>query len=299
MKLAYHGSISGEPSGFLTHFGSFAAAAQRVETLFCANEIRALNSQRGVFHVFDSIGQKFLREETPAEALNAFVAFAKNSKVFKVALDTIKPLYLEDCWDDDPIGSAGIKAIAGRNKLSREQRQQLADIFQPFDGIIYPDDIFRKLTQQDFEGMKSAICQDSVFGGELEKRKAKLGTERFTLDEPFEIVWTYYTKKLFEWAKANNFDSFAYQSQHEGAHEHSFHVTFDPKQVQVVESRIFCPETYLSAVSPIFKERLSTVRSDEQGFAIGQDIFLDAENLDRFWRPTGSGLVAISEPSPF
>lgn len=285
MIEAYHGSVIGSSGGFMSHFGPFLAAAQRLETLFCAQVFYAFDPKKEEIIVIDKASGMIVGQKKPLDVLDAFASYIQTARVSQVGLDIRKPLFLNDCWEDDPIGSGGLDVVAGTKGLSRPQRRSLAQLFKPFDRLIWPQDIQEKLSPERILYMKASLAADPMFADALDKRRHMLGESRFRRDEPYEIVWSFYTMKLYHWARREGFDGLHYDSRFETGTGCGFYVAFDSSQIKVRQVYTFDAAQYLQETKPIFIDRMHEISRTTAKDEIMLDVFLGSDGGQNYWKP--------------
>lgn len=247
--------IKNRSNAILQHFGTQTAAAHRLESMFAAQYARMYNDEKQGFEVFDKRNGT-LRNETVEEGLKAFCNFMEGHIISEVNADIFSPLRINDCWQDDPIGSGGLDLFKSNNFLSNRQIKSLEAIFNPFSGVIWPQHVSSLMTQKQIKDICKLSQTNQLFKNELNKRKDRLmaiGT--FSPDEMYhEAVWIHLTLKFRLWAIENNYDSFVYQNIGEGGGEDSY-VTLQADQILEIKTVYkFDSEKYLWTVVPIFKD---------------------------------------------
>lgn len=264
----YQGSISKElPNGILSHFGSRSAAAWRMDSRYNSMNQRVINKQ-GEIMIFDLYGRP-VGKETPQQALANFAVFMQQTAITKFSVQIEKPLFLTDCWLDDPIGSGAMDIFQDNKDLSKAQRDELRKLFYPFEQVIYPDDVRLVLSPFEVNEIEKAGKQDAVFTQELDKRKQRSAImgEDWRFAGPQEIVWTDLSIKLRSWALENGYDGYEYKSTQEDSGS-TCYVTLNPESVQnVQEQLIFNSDLYMETVSPVFQgfvdEHLSGINANK------------------------------------
>lgn len=286
----FHGSFAKMPLlGALSHFGSLEAAAHRLESIFAVQTPKVL-TERG-FVLFDRAGQPTaLKSE--AELFAIFGESMSKAAIFEVALDITKPLRLKDCWGDDPIGSGGTALFVETDGLLPANRKSLCDLFNPFSGIIYPDQIDEVIRKGkvDIRALEQQIARSPVFVTELKKRQDRLGKKRYERDRPYEVVWTALTLRLRKWALENGHDSFVYHNDREGAGD--CHVILTDKQVQGLKRTYRFDQAQFRDLIPQAVEQLRTrfwdsarrCTGESQGETIA-DAFLYGLDVGALWKP--------------
>ncbi|HCG6853517.1 hypothetical protein P3488_22200 [Vibrio parahaemolyticus] len=221
--------------GILKHFASTPkAAADRVEGMFSHQQNSAINSDLTV-SILDELGRSVIG---------------------------IKPLRLNDLWEDDPIGSGGA-GIIDQTGLSAEEYQEICSIFYPFSGVVMPQNVFGALSVADIKGIEGAYKNNSQFQTELTKRVNRYNAIGEELTEPkylLEIVWLDLTFKLIDWAIDKGFDSLVYANQKEGNGEDCY-VTLKVNQVQKTDVRFeFQEKRYLNEMPQFLASMVNNLR---------------------------------------
>ncbi len=261
----------------LIHLGSQIAAARRVETVFNGALIHAVTAANQ-FNVYDQKGT-LLRRETTEDYMKSFSRFAEQRGLYTFTIDFKNPLRLTDCWDDDPIGSGAMAIFKDNDKLTDAERISLQKLFYPFTSVIYPDDVYERLDQEDIHEMQHTITGDPLFKSELRKRE-----ERASILNPFnppaEIVWAAMTMRLRNWALERGYDSFVYENT--GESEGDCYVPLEMPPAKALSGVLkFSGDEYVT-------QTLSTLQS---AFA---EAYINAEkgiarltvdlNSENFWR---------------
>lgn len=292
----YHASLGSEPDGICTHFGSLMAAMHRAETIFAQRETRLLIDGR--FHVVGPAwelgrvngSERLRRIETPQEHLRAFASYLNQISVYRVTLGFNKLLPLQDCWDDDPIGSGGLKILGSDPAITDSERMELTKVFYPFSDIIYPQDIQFQLKPSDINRMQREICKNGIFSKQLARRRAKLGEVVYALDRPAEVVWQFMTMKLRAWALGKGYDGFSYLNSQEGDGDTTF-VSLRKDSIKSIEAFSVDGDAFFQAISPINVDSLQTrlLKRDDGRAGSNNDVvvsdFWNGINILEFLKP--------------
>lgn len=167
----FHGSKAQSTAGVFSHLGSMLAAAHRLEAMFATRENRAYLG-KDYFLPLDYFGVPKRKESLP-EALAQFVEFLGERKIVKTDLKTNKPLQLTDCWMDDPVGSGGLEIFRDTPGLSVSQKADLQRLFHPFDGIVYAEHIYERLTPEKLNQLLARAVTNPYFQREFQKREER------------------------------------------------------------------------------------------------------------------------------
>ncbi|MFZ7129601.1 hypothetical protein ACLSYV_04730 [Avibacterium avium] len=217
MKV-YQSSVSTDNIPVLGHFSTVPEiCAMRISSMF-SNKNRAVISKNKkntllVVNIFSSMGREMRLQDYFIE----FSHFANEFLIQEYILDVKKPLKLIDCWQDDPIGSVGIKAIdAGQiDKTSIDVLKKDLLKYSPYLGLALPP-VFP--SNQMANHILDKRQSDKVFHQELSKRinRSKQLGEDFEKMRTLELVWLESTFLIKEWAEKLGYDSFFYSNSAEG-----------------------------------------------------------------------------------
>lgn len=240
--------VKNKNSFIFKHFGSSpVAAAERIESMFAHQENRSINEDLSVnIHdlLYRVIGTKSLDQH-----LQDFCEYTRDFHISEYALDVKRPLRLQDLWEDDPIGSGG-PDVVDAEQLTSSEKEEVRNLFYPFERVIHPPHIFNVMSTKDIKGIKRRYNTNPIFKAELKKRKFRSGSigEDFTKAQFQEIVWLDLTFKLKTWALGRGYDSFVYKNLKEGDGEDSF-VMLHPNQAKATgKSFEFLEQKYLTEI---------------------------------------------------
>jgi hypothetical protein len=212
----YRGTLSQkQPDGIFTHFGTLLTACQRIESLFCMQNLRLFNGQ--YFEIYTNECRP-IKISTPDEVYAEFLSFIERARIKLYRPSFSKGLRLRDCWEDDPIGSGALSIIDDENSLPSKHLQELKNLFHPFgQDILGMDVIDEKLSDDTVKSLEKSGRSNPIFIQELNKRKqrASFRGDDWERVKKYEIVWIHYTLKLRTWALSNGYDFFDYQNQNE------------------------------------------------------------------------------------
>ncbi len=282
----YHSAQGGKvPDSVFAHLGSMRTAAQRVPTKF-------LNGKQVlVYHdhleVRDNYGH-FLGDTDITDICKAFADYASNVVISGFDANIKNPLRVEDCWDDDPIGSGAMDLFQENKQLTEPQRDSLRQVFYPFSGTVYTEDVMFRISDKDLEKLIREWENNAIFRREFEKRRTRF----LSLNEPEDIatqnetVWLALTMRLRKWATNNGFDSFVYANQSEGTGDDSY-VTLRRGQLGVkpIERRHFVAESYLKdAPQKMLNCLWEACESPDNTLGV-QDLIWGGRDPASFWQP--------------
>lgn len=285
----FHGYLSPTPVlGALSHFGSLEAATHRLESIF-ANQIPKVLTESGFF-LFDPSGTPYaLKSEE--EMFADFGRFMAKTTIHEVNLEIKKPLRLKDCWGEDPIGSGGTDLFSEDQDLPPAQIKSLRALFNPFSGIVYPDQIDDAVRKKKIHirAIGEQIARSPLFTEELEKRKNRLG-DRYKKDHPYEVVWTDLTRRLRKWAMENSYDSFVYHNDSEGHGD--CHVPLKKNQVlEILKTYAFDPERFQALIPEAVNRLRARFQESSRQAAAGNpkkpmvNAFLYGIDVATLWKP--------------
>jgi hypothetical protein len=295
----FHIAFSGQDISPLAPNGSLLSAGHRLESLFHLRELRVLVNEEDV-RVCDHKGRP-LRNETPMQSLQAFTAFMDTARIHRAALSIRNPLRLSDCWDEDPVGSGGLALFADNASLDARQKKELKELFHPYSGIVYPQDIFKKNSIAELVTVAEELHQDPFFSKEIQRRRHALGETRFKDDFVIEMAWLRLTKRLMTWAAKEGYDGFVFQNKLEDNGADNF-MPLTAEQLRVEQVLAFDTDAYLKAAAPNFSARLKAIagfQKETTGEVYVKDVFFNpASPTDRFWMPLGPQGRRASPPHP-
>lgn len=275
-----------ESNPVLRHMGSMLAAARRLESKYAAQANR-LYAGGDKFIIVEHDGRQ--RQETLAQTLSRFCGYMNNCRIVSVDVNVRSSLRLHDCWDDDPIGSGGLKIFSSCSELSLQQHDQLRAIFSPFVDVIYPDHVHALLPREKIKRIYKSASSNALFKDLLAGRKSRLvAIGKYDVESMYhEAVWIDLTLRLRLWAIENGFDSFVYENTLEGAGEDSYVILAASHMSKPNYEYTFNSEKYLNTVLPIFKQFLQeTLLDHSQRFdsaSIVQHIFWSGLDPLLFW----------------
>jgi hypothetical protein len=278
MMELFRSSKSGQkPGGVLTHFGSMLAAAHRFESIFATQGMRTYLG--GDTFILLDFYRNPVREQTLEEALKDFVAYAEQKTISKFNVEIKNPLRLTDCWMDDPIGSGGLDIFKDNHQLNPAQKKEVQKLFSPFESVVYPKDVYFRLSPEAFKTIVKTGRTNAIFKREFAKRRERsiaIG-EDFNFAARHELVWIDLTLKLRSWSLSNAFDSFVYVNNSEGNGDNSY-VTLNDQQVsKSLENYRFNPQKYMDIVKPMFKDYVYKIWEDSKSAPIKKD------HVDTYW----------------
>lgn len=261
----------------------------RLDSMFGIQNLRVFNGTS--FVVLDSSFRP-VREETLEQALQAFLTYAEKTKIFEYDVSIDRPLRLTDCWGDDPIGSGALEIFKGNSSLSEKQRDELKNVFAPFSGVIYPDDVARLLSAEHLKEIQKQGRTNVIYQQEMEKRRGRSRSigEDFAEAAAQESVWVHLTLKLREWAVANKYDAFVYENLSEGDGDDSYVTLFGDRQIKGVKAQwVFDRELFERTVFPVFLDYLNVRLKQKKETAGKQNIKPDnlyfvGRDPGMFWR---------------
>lgn len=286
--ILFNGCASNDKfkSKILMHAGSCAAAAHRLESMFAAQKQRIFIN--GHYFVLGANGQR--EAETVEQALTSFCDYLKHCKLVELDADIKSPLEVNDSWDDDPVGSAGMQLFQGNAALSTQQIMSLGKLFYPFSGVIYPHDIYSKLSESYVKKMCRSYNGNTFFQEQMANRKARLiAIGRYSAQSMLhEAVWIDLTLKFRIWALQSGFDSLSYKNEREGGGDDSF-VMLKPNQLRATSHQyVFDKAKYMETVQPIFLSFLNQFNRPAGGDGIKPipvipSVFWAGINPTEFW----------------
>ncbi len=277
--ILYHSSKNKPEDALqpLIHLGSQIAAARRVETVFNGAFIHAVTAANQ-FNVYDQKGT-LLRSETTEDYMKSFSKFAEQRALYAITVDFQNPLRLTDCWDDDPIGSGAMAIFKDNDQLTDAERISLQKLFYPFTSVIYPDDVYERLDQEDIREMQHTVTGDPLFKSELRKRE-----ERASIIQPFnppaEIVWAAMTMRLRKWALERGYDSFVYENT--GESEGDCYVPLEMPPTKALSGILkFSSDEYVAKTLNALQSAFAQAHINAQKGSARLTVDLNSEN---FWR---------------
>lgn len=235
-----------KPASALTHYSTdMDTCAFRIESMF-THQFNFRIDEHLTVHLINSdyrpglpIEKFYIRSISLEELLMDFCEHVQAYEIKGYVLNADKPLELNDCWKDDPIGSGGLEII-DLGHLSTNEAKELKAIFDPFHTVIYPSDIYRIYTRNDMKGIKKRYSSNNLFKLELKKRKQRslaIGHDPL-ITQYHEIVWLHLTFRLKDWALSKGYDVFSYVNTSEGNGEKNY-VTLKPGQVKEQADQVY------------------------------------------------------------
>ncbi len=279
--LLYRGTETTKLGGdsTLMHFGTINAAAHRIESMFNAQSLIMFDAEADRFTVTDK-RTGISKVETIDQRLIEFSKFFESHTISEFEVDIHSSLRVNDCWQDDPIGSGAMELFTGNTTLTGRQLIELEHLFSPFKRIIYPDHVHGLLSRNKIKEVIKASKSNSIFKLELKKRKDRLvAIGSFHKDEMYhEAVWVDLTLKLRLWAMKNNFDSFVYKNDGEGGGSDSY-VALMANQAKDSKRKLkFDSQAYIETISPIFKDyvkqQFNQIKSHELRYSIPKMLYM-------------------------
>ncbi|MDN3523886.1 hypothetical protein QWY79_01230 [Halomonas sabkhae] len=242
----------------LKHLGiSPVSAAERVEGMFAHQKICSIRPDLSV-DVHDRSGV-VIETKTLEKHLVNFCNYAKQFHISEYLFQPKRPLRLVDLWEDDPIGSAG-PMVVDPNEVPISKGGGIKSIFYPFSGVIYPQEVYSKMSKNEIKRIKKSYSNNAVFKEEMGKRKARSKAigEDFNQAQYQEVVWLDLTLKLRTWALSEGYDSFVYSNIKEGDGEDTF-ITLLPEQLKSTGNAFkFLEEKYLREMPLAIQEMVNS-----------------------------------------
>lgn len=228
----------------LRHFGTLQAAASRVDNMNEAT-VREFN---GSEFVIRNPNNTEVGRQSVNQASEQLCAVASDLFIYEYDPDIQNPLLLNDCWEDDPIGSGGTDII-DPSSVSNDHRKNLIQLFSPITGIVYPQKARAAFSKNKCKAIKKQLESDDLSVREIQKRKRRskaLGEDWKSVWD-YELIWVWHTMQLRKFALAEGFDAFSYINHLEGTGEASFVLlkdepTFKPKAVWVFNAEKYRDE---------------------------------------------------------
>lgn len=266
MKMTVYQS-TGQPLGqehsyVLKHFGSMLAAARRLESKFAALERRAPGDGNSFF-ILDDLN-RVIGQKSNLQLLQEFSQRMGKACIYETEIDIASPLRLFDCWEDDPVGSGGLRIFNNTPGLTLTQRYQLKSLFHPFTDVIYPDHVFAAYSPSQLDAITAHSALIPFFNTLLEERRSRLKAlgKFHPSSMQYEAVWVLLTLQVRMWSIENGFDSWVYANNSEGAGEDSYVLLHHTQLAQVNAVYHFNPEKYLECVKPIFNDFVAKTVSE-------------------------------------
>lgn len=281
----YNGQIKSltESSFVFKHFSTSSnAAAERIESMFASKEKCRLNIDFSV-DVLDLMG-RVIRSKTFEQHITEFCEHASQCIINKYKIEMKKSLRIIDLWEDDPIGSGGIKIVES-DVLSVKEKHEISKIFSPFSDVIHPHYIFECMSKKEIKAIKKKYSSNYLFNSELKKRKNRSMSigEDFQLAQFQEIVWLDLSFKLRNWSINKGYDSFVYANNKEGNGADTY-ISLLPNQITKPDQHYyFDKEKYLS-IAPKALLQMIMDRSKKHILEIEENGVMWAEQIPfSFW----------------
>ena len=227
----------------LRHFAlTPTSAANRVEGMFTSQQRCAISPDSNVYVLDDS--DRKIGTKTLSEYLFQFCAHASQCTISTYEVEIKKPLRLNDLWDDDPIGSAGLE-IVSRSSVSPKEFEELEVIFGPFKNAMDFKFFPRYYSLNDIKGLKRSYKTNRIFQNEYTKRKIRAKATNDLFSPELELIWLDLTIKLRTWALGRGYDSFVYTNIKEGAGEDSYICLMQKQAKTCNDSLHFLDDKYI------------------------------------------------------
>lgn len=283
MVVVYRGANGHGESSVLKHFGTLQAAIYRMVTMFSGQNGLGIGEDGSfIYRPYRSVLPLSM---TSTEILDEFCAIMTSVSILEYQFNESKALILRDVWMDDPIGSGGM-AIFDKNAMSKEQLASAWQIFKPFEGPVFPNELHLKYSRKEIKSLISGFKKDKLGATEFRGRRSRsryVG-EDFHETKYQEAVWVDLTLKLRNWCLQNGYSSFSYINTQEGKGENSFvalnHDIISPtgKVLRFDES------LYRKIIAPIIttmiKSKLTPFNNDQ---VMVDDIIWAGKDPTSFW----------------
>lgn len=220
MKV-FNSSIKKPSSLFIHYARNPAVCVARIESIFnYINKIEYSGSWKLTQYLRPN--HTTTSELTARDLVEKFACFADKYVIREYELQVENPLWLNDAWDDDPIGSS--EEILIKAKMIESHYNELQSILSEnarFTNLLTDSnrlDEFVKLSNKTIEKLKKKYKKNKLFQNELnlrKKRSDKLG-QKWAYAEFQEYLWLDITFKLRKKAIELGYDVFAYNNVKEG-----------------------------------------------------------------------------------
>lgn len=260
MKV-YQASTTTNKNAVLGHFSETPSiCALRVSSMFCDKHRIELFIPNQDKLLVKNTYSRVKKETTLKEYTREFTNFANLFSIQEYILNIKNPLWLIDCWEDDPIGSVGMEAINRENieqdKMAILEKRLLE--YAPFLGkdstnILPPEYVPPSMSNY----ILTKRQPNKIFQQEFLKRKNRseqLG-EDFERMKPLELVWLESTFLIKEWAEELGYDSFIYKNDAEGNGQYCFIPLKEEQITKTNKSFSFSLEEYQRIVPELIRNR--------------------------------------------
>ncbi len=272
-----------ENNQILKHFGeNLETAIMRAVSIFSGIEQYAILPSGNVLYASTSgdevelISFEMFRE--------SFISQMKSVKILQYNNPSGKSLQLNDVWMDDPIASGGVD-IVNKECVTSVEYDELKELFFPFSGIIYPQDIKREYSSSDISKLYKVIYKNKIGKQEISARKHR----SMLIGEPWnkvkmqETVWIYLTLELRKWAISHGYEYFRYLNTQESKGLFSYvaisYNSFDKK----ISEYIFDENRYMDVCVNKIKARANYIfQSGAKNVSIDELVWCGS-NPTEFW----------------